>query len=120
MTPDERAADTPRAGPSRAATLLLVGAILGAAVVIFAWMNTDAVGVKVFLWEPRISKALLMFVPLAIGLVLGWGLRASRARKKKRKKTGEGGGEARSERPRGRGPTESDGGGGAGTGGGVG
>jgi len=93
MTADRRGADTPRAGPSRAATLLLVGAALGAAVVIFAWMNTDAVPVKVFLWEPRISKALLMFAPLAIGLLLGWGLRASRARGKSEKGGKSSGGE---------------------------
>ena len=58
--------------------------------VLFAWMNTDAVPVAVFLWEPEISKALLMFVPLAVGFVLGWGLRASRARKKTEKKRGKG------------------------------
>lgn len=91
MNRQKRTGDTPPTGPSRAATLLLVGAVLGAAVVIFAWMNTDAVPVEVFLWEPEISKALLMFVPLAVGFVLGWGLRASRARKKtEEKKRGKG------------------------------
>ena len=90
MNGEKRTGDPPRTGPSRAATLLLVGAVLGAAVVIFAWMNTDAVPVEVFLWEPEISKALLMFVPLAVGFVLGWGLRASRARKKSRKSEKEG------------------------------
>lgn len=78
--------DAPPTGPSRAVTLLLIGAVLGAAVVIFAWMNTDAVPVQVFLWEPEISKALLMFVPLAVGFLLGWGLRASRGRKKEEKR----------------------------------
>ncbi len=73
-------AEEPGTGPSRAATLLLVGAVLGAAVVLFAWMNTETVPVTVFLWEPEISKAILMFGPLAAGFVLGWGLRASRAR----------------------------------------
>lgn len=82
MDDEKRTADATPAGPSRAATLLLVGAVLGAAVVIFAWMNTDAVPVEVFLWEPEISKALLMFVPLAIGFILGWGVRASRSRRK--------------------------------------
>lgn len=91
MTAEKRGADAPRTGPSRAATLLLIGAALGAAVVVFAWMNTDAVPVKVFLWEPRISKALLMFAPLAIGLLLGWGLRASRARGKSGKGEKSGG-----------------------------
>lgn len=93
------------AGPSRAVTLLMVGAVLGAAVVIFAWMNTDAVPVEVFLWEPEISKALLMFVPLAVGFVLGWGLRASRARKKEEKRGGKRKG------PKGSGPTGGPGGG---------
>ena len=90
MNRQKRTGDTTPTGPSRAATLLLVGAVLGAAVVIFAWMNTDAVPVEVFLWEPEISKALLMFVPLAVGFVLGWGLRASRARKKTDEKRGKG------------------------------
>lgn len=85
MNRQKRTGDATPTGPSRAVTLLLVGAVLGAAVVIFAWMNTDAVPVEVFLWEPEISKALLMFVPLAVGFVLGWGLRASRGRKKKEK-----------------------------------
>ncbi len=94
---EKRTGDARGPGPSRAATLLLVGAVLGAAVVIFAWMNTDAVPVEVFLWEPEISKALLMFVPLAVGFVLGWGLRASRSRRKDRKKAEEkGGAEGRS------------------------
>lgn len=104
MNGQERTADAPRTGPSRAVTLLMVGAVLGAAVVIFAWMNTDAVPVEVFLWEPEISKALLMFVPLAVGFVLGWGLRASRARKKK----DEG---KRGEKRKGPGPTGGPGGG---------
>lgn len=92
MTPPNSAASDP--GPSRAATLLLAGAVLGAAVVLFAWMNTDAVEVQVFLWTAEISKALLMFVPLAVGFLLGWGLRASRARRKRAedRREGPGGG----------------------------
>lgn len=68
----------PRAGPSRAATLLLIGAVLGAAVVLFAWMNTESVPVTVFLWEPELPKALLMFGPLLVGFLLGWGTAARR------------------------------------------
>lgn len=106
MNGQKRTDDAPPTGPSRAVTLLMVGAVLGAAVVIFAWMNTDAVPVEVFLWEPEISKALLMFVPLAVGFVLGWGLRASRARKKDRKKEEKSG-----EERKGPGPTGGPGGG---------
>lgn len=82
----DAATDAPGTGLSRAATLLLLGAVLGAGVVIFAWMNIEAVPVTVFLWEPEISKALLMFVPLVVGFILGWGLRASRSRKRERKR----------------------------------
>ena len=114
MNRQKRTGDTTPTGPSRAATLLLVGAVLGAAVVIFAWMNTDAVPVEVFLWEPEISKALLMFVPLAVGFLLGWGLRASRARtrrKRRKKERSEGKDE---ERGPGRRPGGRDAGGGTG------
>lgn len=103
------------AGTSRAATLLLVGAVLGGAVVLFAWMNTDPVSVTVFLWEPEISKALLMFGPLAAGFVLGWALRASRARGRSRRDA-ERGGEGKWEP----GPEEGAGGGRSGAGGGSG
>lgn len=85
---DGGGAAEPGAGPSRAVTLLLVGAVLGAAVVLFAWMNTETVPVTVFLWEPEISKAILMFGPLAAGFVLGWGLAASRARSRDGKASG--------------------------------
>lgn len=85
-------AESPSTGPSRAATLLLIGAVLGAAIVLFAWMNTAPVRVTVFLWEPEVPKALLMFVPLVVGFLLGWGTAASRRRGRERRRPGRGGG----------------------------
>lgn len=83
-TPPER-----RPRSSRAVTLLLVGAVLGAAVVLFAWMNTDSVSVTVFLWEPEVPKAVLMFGPLLVGFLLGWGTAAARGRRRGSSAAGE-------------------------------
>lgn len=86
MKDDERTPPGRRSGPSRGATLLLLGAVLGAAVVLFAWMNTESVPVTVFLWEPEVPKALLMFAPLLVGFLFGWGMAALRERSRRRGK----------------------------------
>ena len=50
--------------------LLIIGLLL--LLVIFTLQNTQEVGIKLFFWSIHTSKALVILVPLIIGLVVGW------------------------------------------------
>jgi len=50
--------------------LLIIGLLL--LLVIFTFQNTQEVAIKLFFWSIHTSKALLMLVPLIIGLIVGW------------------------------------------------
>jgi uncharacterized integral membrane protein len=52
-------------------TLLLVIALL-LLLVIFTLLNTQQIAVKLFFWRIHSSVALVILVPLAIGLLIGW------------------------------------------------
>ncbi|MGA1795696.1 MAG: lipopolysaccharide assembly protein LapA domain-containing protein [bacterium] len=50
--------------------LLIIGLLL--LLVIFTLQNTQEVGIKLFFWSIHTSKALVILVPLIIGLIVGW------------------------------------------------
>jgi ACR3 family arsenite efflux pump ArsB len=75
-------------------TLLSIQQILlltvAVAVVFFAFLNMDPVTIDLFFTTVTTSVALLLLVPLASGMMLGWVGGRLRARKKARAKLGSG------------------------------
>jgi ACR3 family arsenite efflux pump ArsB len=63
--------------------ILLV--IVAVAVVLFALLNMDPVTIDLFFTTVTTSVALLLLVPLAAGMMLGWAGGSLRARKKGKK-----------------------------------
>lgn len=51
---------------------LLVAAFLLLLVVIFAVQNYDVVEIKFLFWSFRASRAIIIFLTLILGFVLGW------------------------------------------------
>jgi uncharacterized integral membrane protein len=51
---------------------LIVALVLAGLAVIFIVQNVTVVEVKFLLWSVEISRALLMFLLLAAGIVIGW------------------------------------------------
>jgi len=64
--------------------------IVAVAVVFFAFLNLDPVTIDLFFTTVTTSVALLLLVPLAAGMMLGWVGGRLRARKKERAKLGSG------------------------------
>ena len=64
--------------------------IVAVAVVFFAFLNMDPVTIDLFFTTLTTSVALLLLVPLAAGMLLGWVGGRLRARKKERVKVGSG------------------------------
>lgn len=50
----------------------IAGLILGALVVIFTLQNADVVTVRFLAWTVTISRAVMLFIVLGAGLVIGW------------------------------------------------
>ncbi len=50
----------------------ITGLILGALVVIFTLQNADMVTVRFLMWTVTISRAVMLFVVLGAGLIIGW------------------------------------------------
>jgi len=80
-------ADTKRTLLSLQQMLLLIVAV---AVVFFAFLNLDPVTINLFFTTVSTSVALLLLVPLAAGMMLGWVGGRLRSRKKERTKLGGG------------------------------
>ena len=60
-------------------TARLVALVIGSGfVLIFALQNTAQVQIELLFWSFSMSRALLVFVMFAIGLLLGWILRSLR------------------------------------------
>jgi len=55
---------------------LIAGLILASLIVLFAVQNAEPVEFRFLLWTFALSRALMMFILLAIGVLLGWGLHA--------------------------------------------
>jgi uncharacterized integral membrane protein len=51
---------------------LFFGIVLLILVVIFTLQNTAVVHIRFLAWEFAVSRALLLFLVLAIGIVIGW------------------------------------------------
>jgi uncharacterized integral membrane protein len=60
----------------------IIFACLIALVLIFIIQNTDVVEFRFLMWTVSISRALMLFGTLAVGLVTGWFLGRSRRKKK--------------------------------------
>ena len=58
-------------------TLILIGMII-----IFVIQNVTVVEIKFFLWSFEMSRALLYFILLTIGIIVGWLLNNYYRRKK--------------------------------------
>ena len=58
--------------------VVLIGVML-----VFVAQNTQVVDVKFFFWTVSMSRALILLVTLAIGLVSGWLLTVPKIRKEK-------------------------------------
>lgn len=61
---------------------LILGLILAGLAVVFIIQNFAAVELTFLVWTVSMSRALLMFFILSIGLILGWLLHGSYSRKK--------------------------------------
>ena len=62
--------------PRLIASLVLIGLI-----VLFVVQNAALVQVQFLLWTVELSRALLIFVVLAVGIVIGWLIRGHAATK---------------------------------------
>jgi len=63
--------------------LYLVLALIGL-VVVFTLQNVVVVDIRFLFWSFSMSRALMIFFTLAVGVVIGWLLRGHLARKKDR------------------------------------
>ncbi len=61
---------------------LILGLILAGIVIIFTIQNVTTVELKFLFWSLSMSRALLMFLVFAIGIILGWLLNGIFRRKK--------------------------------------
>jgi len=55
---------------------LIAGLILASLVVLFAVQNAEPVEFRFLLWTFALSRALMMFILLAVGVLLGWMMHA--------------------------------------------
>jgi uncharacterized integral membrane protein len=62
---------------------LVTGLVLIFLVVIFIIQNTAVVEIRVFFWALGMSRVLLMFILLAIGIIVGWLLNSYSVHRKK-------------------------------------
>lgn len=53
-------------------TKLYVGLALLFLIVIFTLQNVEVVSIKFLVWEFSISRAIMIFLVLSIGILLGW------------------------------------------------
>jgi len=64
---------------------LVAGLVLAGLVVVFAIQNAEPVQFRFLIWSFALSRALMMFILLAIGMLLGWMMHAvSTYRERKR------------------------------------
>ena len=61
---------------------LITGLILLALVIVFVIQNAIAVDIKFLLWKVSMSRSLVIFIVLAIGIAIGW-ISAAHFRRKK-------------------------------------
>jgi len=54
---------------------IAVALLLSVFVVVFAIQNAQIIEIKLLVWQLEFSRALLIFLMLTIGIVIGWCLR---------------------------------------------
>lgn len=65
---------------------LILILLLTGLVILFIVQNVAAVEIQFIVWSMRVSRALLLFIILSIGILIGWALHSySQYRKKKSK-----------------------------------
>lgn len=74
-----------RPQPSPSNVRLISALVLAALIVILVLQNTEATTVELFAWSITTSRALMLFVVLAIGVAIGWLLRSLRQRRRSTK-----------------------------------
>lgn len=61
---------------------LIIGLVLVGLVVLFTLQNAEVVELRLLFWKLSMSRALMIFFVLAVGILLGWVLRSWTQRKK--------------------------------------
>lgn len=69
----------PQPGPSN--VRLVSTLVLAVLIVVFTLQNAEAITVQLFVWSLTTSRALMLFVVLAVGVAIGWLLRSVRQRR---------------------------------------
>ena len=62
---------------------LVAGLVMLILVVIFTLQNAEVINVRFLLWQFPLSRALLIFIVFAVGIILGWFLRSWGERKER-------------------------------------
>jgi lipopolysaccharide assembly protein A len=62
---------------------LIIGIILAGLAAIFIIQNVTVVDMRFLFWTLSMSRALLMFLILSVGIILGWLLHGSFSRRKR-------------------------------------
>jgi putative membrane protein len=62
---------------------LVTGLLLGCLIVLFIVQNAAVVEIRLLFWTFAMSRALMIFLVLAIGMVLGWLTHGYLARKRR-------------------------------------
>ena len=65
---------------------LITGLVIVCLIVIFFIQNAAVVEIKIFFWTVSMSRILLMFILLAIGILAGWLSSSYSTRRKSNKK----------------------------------
>lgn len=55
---------------------IAIAAVLLVLVTVFAAQNSQVVEIRLLMWTVEISRALLIYLMLVIGMVIGWFMRA--------------------------------------------
>lgn len=80
---------------------LIVGLVLAALLVLFAVQNAEPVEFRFLIWTFELSRALIMAILLAIGVLLGWTMHAVSMYRERKQPADEGAlHERRAEAPR--------------------
>lgn len=66
---------------------LIASTILAGLTIVFFIQNVAVVELRLFLWTLSISEALLMFLVLSLGVILGWLLHGTFSRRKSNTRT---------------------------------
>jgi uncharacterized integral membrane protein len=68
---------------------MIMMVIVACLTLVFTIQNVAAVNVRIFFWEISLSLALLIFITLAIGFIIGWFLHSFLVYRKDKKEMAE-------------------------------